>query len=174
MANTNNIQLGPATVAFSGTIGSIAYTSLDLGAFTTDGVVVSITDDVVEVATDQTGTAPARIFLGGQTATVTTPMSEEVFDQTYLSLVGSVSGTDNRIDFGRSAGYDVGTNWSGQLTITPTDATRDKWVFYKCHPIGEKSFNYNSTSETVLNVEWRITPDTSLDDGKRLGYRSSQ
>jgi hypothetical protein len=174
MANTNNIELGPSTVVFSGTVGGLSYNALDLGAFTEDGVTLTITDDFVEVPTDQTGTAPAKIFLGGQSATVTTPLLEEAFDQIYTALVGSVSGTGNRIDFGRSAGYDVLANWSGQLTITPLDSSRPKWVLYKCVPGGQKSFNFNSSNPTVLNVEWRALPDTTKNDGKRLGYRVSQ
>ena len=174
VANTDNIQLGPATVVFSGTLGGIAYDALDLGAFTDEGVELTVNTDVVEVTTDQTGTAPAKVFVAGQSATVTTPMQEEQFDQLYLGLVGAVSGTGNRIDFGRSAGFDILANWSGQLTITPLNSARSKYILHKCSPTGEVSISFNSADATVVNLEWRVTPDTTKDDGKRLGFRESQ
>jgi len=174
MATVSNINLGPSTVTFSGTLGGISYDALDLGAFNEEGVTVTVTTDGIDVATDQTGTAPARVFLGGQSATVTTPMLEETFDLTYLALVGAVSGTGNRIDFGRKAGYDIAENWAGQLEIKPIDATRDKFVLHSCIPTGEVSAVYNSTDPYLLQVEWRALPDTTLADGKQLGFRSSQ
>lgn len=174
MANTDNIKLGPATVVFSGTLGGVVYDALDLGAFSDEGVTLTVTTDVIDVATDQTGTAPAKSFIAGQFASVTTPMLEEQFDQLYLGLVGAVSGTGNRIDFGRSAGFDIVDNWSGQLTITPLDTARDKYVLLKAIPTGEVSVSFNTTDATVVNLEWRVLPDTTQTDGKRLGFRVSQ
>lgn len=174
MANTNNIQLGPAVVTLSGNLGGQTYDALDLGAFSDEGVVLAVTSDSIDVPTDQTGTAPAKVFLGGQTATVTTPMLEETFESLFIGLVGAVSGTGNRIDFGRGAGYDIVTNWSGQLTITPTNAARDKYVLHKCVPTGEVSVTFNSSDAAVVNLEWRVLPDSSLTDGTRLGFRESQ
>ncbi len=174
MASTSNIQLGPAVVTFSGSLGGVSHDALDLGAFSDEGVSLTVTSDNIDVPTDQTGTAPAKVFLGGQSATVTTPMLEETFDSLYLGLVGAVSGTGNRIDFGRGAGYDILTNWSGQLTITPTNAARDKYVLRQCVPTGEVSVTFNSADATVVNLEWRVLPDSSLTDGTRLGYRESQ
>ena len=174
MANSDNIYLGPAVVTVSGSLGGITYDGFDLGSFTSDGVTLTVSTETVDVTTDQTGTAPAKVFLGGQTATITTPMQEETFDNLYMGLPGAVSGTNNRIDFGRAAGYDITSNWSARLTITPINANRDKWEFYKCVPAGDVSPSFNSSGETVVSLEWRALPDTSLDDGKRLGYRESQ
>jgi hypothetical protein len=174
MANVNNIKLGPATVTFSGSLGGITHDALDLGAFTDDGVSLTVSSDNIDVPTDQTGTAPAKVFLGGQSATVTTPMLEETFDSLYLGLVGAVSGTGNRIDFGRAAGYDIVDNWSGQLTITPLDSARDKFVVHKAVPTGEVSVTFNSANATVVNLEWRVLPDDTQTDGAKLGYRESQ
>lgn len=174
MANTSNIKLGPAVVTLDGSLGGISYTAFDLGAFSEDGVTLKVTTDTIEVPTDQTGTAPAKVFLAGQFAEVTTPMLEETFDQLYLGLVGSVSGTASRIDFGRSAGYDILANWSGQLTITPLDTARFKYILYKCVPSGEVEISFNTQGATLINVTWKVLPDTTKVDGKRLGYRVAQ
>lgn len=174
MANNENIALGPAEVTFSGTIGGVVYDNFDLGVATDDGVTITFTNDVVEIATDRTGTQPAKIFSSGQGATVTTPLLEEVFDTFYIAQVGAVSGTGNRTDFGRQAGYDQTNNWSGRLIVRPIDTTRDQYEFYKATPTGEKSLTHNSNGATVLNVEWRCLPDSTLEDGKQLGYKRAQ
>lgn len=175
MANSSNIKLGPAVVTFSGSLGGVSHDALDLGSFSDEGVTLTVTTDNIDVPTDQTGTAPAKVFLGGQSATVTTPLLEETFDSHYLGLVGAVSGTGNtNIAFGRSAGYDILDNWSGQLTVTPLDTTRPKWTLFKCSPTGALNVTFNSSDAAVVNVEWRVTPDDTKSDGERLGLREPQ
>ncbi len=174
MANNNNIRLGPANVTFSGTLGGVSYTNLDLGASSTDGVTIAFSSDVINVSTDRTGSAPARVFLAGQGAEITTNLIEETFDNIYLSVPGAVSGTGNRIDYGRSAGYDLVANWAGRLIITPLDTSRRKFEFYSCTPAGNPQFNYNSADPFVLTLVWRAVPVGTLADGKQLGYSLPQ
>lgn len=174
MANTQEIALGPARVLFTGVLGGITHTDLDLGAFSSDGVTITLSTDLTEISTDQSGTKPAKQFLGGQDATITTPMLQENFDNFFISQIGAVSGTGNSITGGRIAGFDVSNNWSGSLKVIPVDTTRDQFEFYNVTPNGDRALQYNTTDATLLNVEWRALPDFSRTDGDLLFSRTSQ
>lgn len=173
MANLDNVFLGPSLVTISGAAGTLTFTNEDLGAFSTDGTSIVFTNDTIPVATDQTGTVPAKIFLAGQGATITTPLLEEDVRKLGVGLVGSVV-TSERIDFGRAAGYNITDNWVFQMRITPLDTARKFWHFYRVVPAGEVTLAYNSTTPTILNLVWTALPDTTKTDGQRLGYSDDQ
>lgn len=172
--NNDQIYAGPADVLISGTVGGIAYNMYNIGASTPDGVTINLTQRFLEVGTDRTGEDPARIFLSGEGATITTPLSQEAFDQFFIGYPGAVSGTGNVITAGRDVGYDVAANWSVKLFVRPVDTARPEFEFFKVVPTGEKSLSYNTQGATVLNVEWRALKDSDRSQGQQLFKRRPQ
>ena len=105
--NVNNIKLGPADVTFDGTA---------LG-LTKGGVIVSITQSVIDVVIDNWGDTPINAFDKGASVSVTVPMVEDTLEKIGIAIPSGTV-TSDRIKIGSPAGTVIST---GKLIINPNN-----------------------------------------------------
>ena len=157
-----SLELGPCQILFGAKDAEV-----DIGK-TEGGVVVTFATDVVDLMSDQFGTAPEDQVITGQKASIACPMAEV----TLANLAFALNQTLKTI--GAASGV-VGENIVGTLLTTkaksllikkyvggsPSEDTQDWLRFPDAAPQGNFDFPFSKDSQRIINVNFTAFPDDS-------------
>ena len=152
------LELGPCQVSF-GTAGA----EVDLGK-TYGGVVVKLTDDYVDLMSDQYGTAAEDTIITGNKAEVEISFAEIDFDMLALVLNQATFGT---APAGLTGQNNVGTSLlaaAASLELIkyvagiPSTDLKNKIIFPKAAPLSNVELSYDTENQRVLKTTFRCYP----------------
>jgi len=156
------LELGPCGVYF-GDAGS----EESLGK-THGGVTVRISDDSVDLKSDQHGSSPEDVVITGTTVEVELSLAEIDFDNIALALNQDTFGNASNPD-GVAGEGNVGTSLlsNGKSLILKKyvngqeSSDRANWVrFPKAAPTADVELSYDAENQRVMKVKFRCFPDT--------------
>jgi len=150
------LELGPCKAAFN---------SVDLGK-TNGGVTVTISDDSVDLVSDQYGSSPEDTVITGTTVEVSMALAEidmatlqsVLQPQSTLTAATAVAGLNK-----------VGTSLlsiAKELRLTKyvngavSTAATDAIIFPKAAPLGDVELSFDASNQRVLNVTFKCFPGT--------------
>ncbi len=158
-----SLELGPCQVMW-GTSGSEA----DIGK-TEGGVIITFATDVVDLLSDQFGTAPEDQVVTGQKASVACPIADITLANLALALNQTVKTTG--ADSGIAGENIVGTKLSSKAKSlllkkyvdgSASSDTQD-WVrFAKAAPQGNFDYSFTKDGQRIISVVFTAFQD---DDG---------
>ena len=153
------LELGPCGVFF-GTAGA----EVDLGK-TLGGVSIKITDDSVDLKSDQYGTGPEDSVITGTTVTVEMSLAEITFDDLAIALNQTKFGT--LLTGGIPGESNVGTAMlansdslvlkkyvAGAVSATATNHI----TFPAAHAVGDIELSYDADNQRVMKVMFKCFP----------------
>jgi len=172
------LELGPCGV-FYGTAGS----EVDLGK-THGGVTIRMSDDRVDLKSDQYGTGPEDTVITGTAVEVEMALAEVTFDELAIALNQTKFGT--ALTGGIPGENNVGTSMlanAQQLLLkkyvdggVSTDKTT--WItFPAACPVSDVELTYDAENQRVLKLVYKCFPvsvtakwGTSSDNAKIVSY----
>lgn len=152
------LELGPCQVKF-GTAGS----EVDLGK-TMGGVTVRISDDSVDLKSDQYGSSAEDVIITGTTVEVELSLAELDFDTMALALGQTAFGA---APAGVPGENKVGTSLLGiskQLVLTKysggavSAAAADEITFPAAAPVSNVELSYDAENQRVMRLTFRCFP----------------
>ncbi len=151
------LELGPCQVLF-GTAGSEA----DLGK-TQGGVIVRLTQDLVDLMSDQFGSAPEDAVITGDHAEVEIPFAEIDFDLLAIVLSQTKFGADGGITGENNVGTALLTNSQSLLLkkyVSGVPSTDEAdWIrFPAAYPKSDVELTYDAENQRVLKSIFRCFP----------------
>lgn len=156
------LELGPCQILF-GTKDA----EVDIGK-TEGGVVVAFATDVVDLMSDQFGTAPEEQVITGQKATITCPMAEVTLANLAFALNQTLKTIDE--DSGFAGENLVATKLSTKaksLLIkkyvggSPSSDSQEWLRFPEAAPQGNFDFSFTKDSQRIVSVTFTAFPDDS-------------
>jgi hypothetical protein len=156
-----DLRLGPCEVKW-GTFQSEA----DIGR-TEGGVVVTFTEQLADLLSDQWGTAPEDQVVTGQGATVVVPMASITFDALARALKQTVLVGSPATTWLIKGASNVGTMLSDvaeSLRLTRYDggivstSANDRVTFPKCAPTGDIELSFSKDGQRVISTTFVAVP----------------
>ena len=154
-----SLELGPCSVAF-GTAGG----ETDLGK-THGGVTVRISDDSVDLKSDQSGTSPEDTVITGTTVEVELALAEITMARLATALGQTAFGSDTGVPGENKVGYSMADNAQSLLLkkyvdgIESTDAA-DQIRFPAACPMSDIELSYDAENQRVLKVKFKCFKTT--------------
>lgn len=153
--NTTNIVLGLCNVRFDG---------VQLG-LTKGGVIVRITQSVVDAVVDDYGDTPVARFDKGVSIEVEVNMVEYAdLDKVAKAFPTAVVRSD-RLEFGSQAGSQIDT---GRLVLDPLNANDHNIMVYRAAPIGNAEISFTNDDVKVFTATFMGLIDTTRNEGDQL------
>ena len=156
-----SLELGPCQVLF-GTAGAEA----DLGK-TEGGVIINFGTDVVDLTSDQYGTAPEEQVITGQKATIVIPLADITLDNLAIAL--------NQTKLAKLNKYGIpGTNIVGtalkdtkaqslllkKYVSGAVSTDTEDWIrFAKAAPVSTFDYPFSKTDQRIIEVTFTAFPD---------------
>jgi len=155
------LELGPCQVKF-GTAGS----EVDLGK-THGGVTVKITDDSIDLKSDQYGSSPEDTIITGTTIEVETALAEVTFDELAIALNQTKFGTllTGGIPGENNVGTSMLTNAQSLVLVkyvdgAPSTDDTDLITFPAACPVSDVELSYDADNQRVLKLTFKCFPAT--------------
>lgn len=152
------LELGPCSVAF-GTAGS----EVDLGK-TYGGVTVRISDDSVDLKSDQYGSSPEDSVITGTTCEVELSLAEMDMD-TLADALGQTAGggTPDFVPGENKVGTSMLANGESLLLIKYVDGAestdlKDQIRFPAACPMSNVELSYDAENQRVLKLTYKCFP----------------
>jgi len=156
-----DLMLGPCEVKY-GTFQAEA----DIGR-TEGGVVVSFTEQLADLLSDQWGTAPEDQVITGQGATIVVPLASITFDTLALALKQVILADSPPTTWLIKGASNVGTLLSSigeSLLLTRYDAgivstsSLDKVCFPISAPTGDIEFSFSKDAQRIVSTTFVAMP----------------
>lgn len=149
-----SLDLGPCSVSF-GTAGA----ETDLGK-THGGVTVRISDDSIDLKSDQSGSSPEDTVITGTTVEVELSLAEITMERLATALGQTAFGSETGVPGENKVGYSMLDNAkslllkkyvNGRESTNPADQIR----FPAACPMSDIELNYDAENQRVLKVKFK-------------------
>lgn len=155
-----SLELGPCGVFFG-----TAAAEVDLGK-TEGGVVVTFATDIVDLTSDQYGTAPEDQVVSGQKATIACPLADISLDNLAIALNQSnkAIGADSGVAGSNIVGTKLSTKAQSLLLKKYVDGsvsadTQDHLRFPKAAPSGNFDYSFTKDGQRIITLTLTAYPD---------------